>query len=281
MATLQLPGLAGFNLDAYCARLGYAGGREPTLATLREIQWRHVSAIPFENLASLAGDPVPLDLPALQAKMVDSRRGGYCFEHNILYAAALQRLGFAVTGLAARVMWKAPAGRIGPRTHMLLKIDLPGGTCIADTGFGGASLPAPLEFATGRVQATRMESFRLMAHPDGYQLEVQLQDEWRPMYSFDLQPQEFVDYQVANWFVSTHPASRFVQALLVARPDGNRRQTLLNNDLRLHEPGAEGERRQLRSVGELRLVLDRSFGIEAPRTARMDAALERILVAEN
>lgn len=280
MATLQLPGLAAFDLDAYCARLGYTGGREPTLQTLREIQWRHVNTIPFENLASLTGEPVPLDLPALQAKMVDSRRGGYCFEHNILFAAALERLGFAVTGLAARVLWKAPTDRIGARTHMLLKIELPDGAYLADTGFGGATLPEPIAFVIGRAQATRMESFRLVPQPEGCQLEVQLPEGWQPMYSFDGQPQQFVDYQVANWFVSTHPASRFRQVLLVARPAGGCRQTLFNGDYRQHGPGTAGERRQVGSVSELRQLLDTVFGIEAPRTAAVEAALARILVAE-
>ncbi len=276
MANLELPELATLDLDAYCERINYRGERAPTLAVLREIQGRHIDAIPFENLASLAGDPVPLDLASLEAKLVRSRRGGYCFEHNILFAAVLQRLGFTVTGLAARVIWKAPPGTIGPRTHMLLRIDLPGSSYIADTGFGGATLPGPIELAIGRSQQTPIEPYRLLSQGDGYQLEVEQRGEWQPVYTFDLQPQRFVDYQVANWYVSAHPASRFRQVLLVARATGRRRQSIFNDEFRLHDPDRGTERRQFASTAELREALANLFGIEAPRTAATDAALERI-----
>lgn len=274
---LQFPDLAALDLDAYCARIGYHGGREPSLATLREIQWRHISSIPFENLASLAGDPVPLDLAALQAKMVRGRRGGYCFEHNLLYAAALQRLGYVVTGLAARVLWKAPPDRTGPRTHMLLKVDLPEGTFISDTGFGGASLPGPLELVAGHAQATPIEPYRLLQRGDHFHLEVQLRDAWQPVYSFDLQPQQAVDYEVANWFVAAHPTSRFTQVLMVALPAGQRRQSLFNDELKLHDPDGRSESRRFTSIAELRATLAGLFGIEVPAGARYDAALGRIL----
>lgn len=276
---LQLRELDAFDLDAYCIRIGYQGARSATLATLREVQWRHISSIPFENLASLAGQPVPLGLAALQAKLVHGRRGGYCFEHNILFAAALQRLGFTVTGLAARVLWTAPPDWTGPRTHMLLRIDLPEGIHIADTGFGGTSPPGPLELVGDRPQATPIEPFRLVPQDDGWRLEVQLRGEWQPVYRFDLQPQQHVDYQVANWYVSTHPASRFVQALLVSRPADRRRQTLFNDELRWHDPGPDGStgRRRLTSVRELRQALADIFGIEVPAVAGVDATLERIL----
>jgi N-hydroxyarylamine O-acetyltransferase len=116
-----------------------------------------------------------------------------------------------------------------------------------------------------------------MPDEDGYRLEVRLQAEWQPVYTFDLQPQQFVDYQMANWFVSTHPASRFIQTLMVALPAGTRRQTLLDAELGVREPGGTVERRRLGSVGELRLALAGVFGIEVPTGARMDAALQRAL----
>jgi len=33
---------------------------------------------------------------------VSARRGGYCYEHNLLFRAVLDTLGFETTGLAAR-----------------------------------------------------------------------------------------------------------------------------------------------------------------------------------
>ncbi|MGH8627952.1 MAG: arylamine N-acetyltransferase family protein, partial [Gammaproteobacteria bacterium] len=125
-----------FDIDAYLQRIGHSGNRAPTLATLAAIQVRHAEAIAFENLNPLMGWPVPLDLESLQKKMVRGGRGGYCYEHNLLFKRALEALGFHVTGLLARVLWSAPKGAITARSHMLLRVDLEGQSYIADVGFG-------------------------------------------------------------------------------------------------------------------------------------------------
>src|SRR5215471_8279450 len=90
-------------LDRYLARIGHGGKIAPDLATLASLHAAHVDAIPFESFDPLLGRPVPLDLASLQAKLVDSRRGGYCFEQNLLFKAALEAIGFKVTGLTGRV----------------------------------------------------------------------------------------------------------------------------------------------------------------------------------
>jgi N-hydroxyarylamine O-acetyltransferase len=110
-------------LDAYFARIGYLGGRTPTLETLETIIACHTEAIPFENLNSLLRWPVRLDPASLEEKMVCEGRGGYCFEQHPLLKNVLNALGHRVTGLAARVLWKAPEGAITPRGHMLLRVD--------------------------------------------------------------------------------------------------------------------------------------------------------------
>src|SRR5690242_16068770 len=98
-----------FDLEAYLMRIRYEGGRATTVHTLRELHLRHVEAIPFENLTPLFGHPVALDLESLQCKMVQGRRGGYCFEQNLLFKAALDTLGFHAT----------PYGREGALEHAL------------------------------------------------------------------------------------------------------------------------------------------------------------------
>jgi N-hydroxyarylamine O-acetyltransferase len=95
---------ARIDLDAYFERIGYAGERTPTLDTLRGIQACHPAAIAFENLNPLLGWPVRLDARSLQQKLVVDRRGGYCFEHNLLLGHVLNAVGFSVSGLAARIL---------------------------------------------------------------------------------------------------------------------------------------------------------------------------------
>src|ERR1700756_4948956 len=95
------------DLKAYSARIGYTGAFAPTAETLAELHLAHATHIPFENADILLGRPIRLDQESLQAKLVAQRRGGYCFEQNLLFAAALEELGFRVTRLAARVRYEA------------------------------------------------------------------------------------------------------------------------------------------------------------------------------
>src|ERR1700760_1850874 len=124
-----------FNLDAYLDRIGYTGPCTATLDTLEALHVLHPAAIPFENLNPLVRWPVALDVDSLQAKMVAGGRGGWCFEHNTLFRHALEALGFSVISLGARVLWNAPPDQpIGPRSHMLLLVNLGGLPYIADVG---------------------------------------------------------------------------------------------------------------------------------------------------
>src|SRR2546430_1492720 len=133
-----------FDLDAYFKRINYSGSHSPTIETLRQIHARHTQAIPFENLNPFLKWPVNLDIASLQQKLIHDKRGGYCYEQNLLFRHALETIGFGVVGLAARVSWNTPEDVVLPRTHMLLRIDLDGQAHIADVGFGGLTLTAPL-----------------------------------------------------------------------------------------------------------------------------------------
>ncbi len=134
------------DLEAYFRRIGFDGPAQPDLNTLLALHARHTAAIPFEAIDPLIGRPARLDLESLQAKLVRGRRGGYCFEHNTLFKAVLEAIGFGVTGLAGRVAWMGAGAPIGPRSHMLLLVDLAEGPYLADVGFGAHLLDAPLRF---------------------------------------------------------------------------------------------------------------------------------------
>jgi N-hydroxyarylamine O-acetyltransferase len=227
-------------------------------------------------LNPLLGWPVYLDTISLQRKLVLSRRGGYCYEQNLLFKHALETIGFHVTGLAARVTWNNPEGVVLPRTHMLLRVDLAGSAYIADVGFGGLTLTAPLRLEQDVEQPTPHEPFRLITEEDELVLQAKLSQTWRSLYRFTLQPQMLADYEMANFYVSSHPKSRFVNALIAAKSMKDRRYALLNNELAVHYLNGKTERTVLASAGEIRATLEGPIGLSLPATAEVDAVLQRV-----
>ena len=268
--------MSGIDLDAYFERIGYAGPRAPTLKVLTALQRAHPAVIPFEGIEPMLGRPVRLDPASLQAKLVRGGRGGYCFEQNGLLRRVLDALGFAVTPLAARVVWMAPDDApLGPLTHMLLKVDLPEGAFLADVGFGGQSPTAPLRFETGAEQATPHGLYRLMDRDAGLELQARLPDRWAPMYRFTLEPRVQADYEVGNWYTSTHPESFFVGGLIVSRAPEGRRINLENTRLTTYFADGRIETRTIGSAEDLHQVLTGDFGLRLDRdeTQRMFAKL--------
>lgn len=255
-----------FKLPNYLARIGYGGPVRPDLATLTALHKAHVKAIPFEGLDPLLGRQVRLDLASVQAKLVDSRRGGYCFEQNALFKAALETIGFAVTGLSGRVRWMSPPDSpLGPKVHMLLKVDLPDGPYIADVGFGACVMDAPLRFKTEIEQPTAMGTYRLGETNGLFSISARQPQGWRTMYVFDLEPQIQSDYELGNYFTSTSSLAPFTSTLILERVDTDKRYKLANRRLTIE--AREGEVRHERSIDgahELGQVLHETFNVEPP-----------------
>jgi len=252
------------DLRRYFERICHDGPAGADLDTLRAIHARHPAAIPFENLAAFTGEPVQLDLAALQRKLLTPGRGGWCFEHNLLLAGVLEALGFEVTRLAARVRWNVPAGVITARSHMLLLVTAAGQRYIADVGFGGLTLTAPLRLEPGVEQATPHEPHRLVLEGDRYTLQARVAGEWQALYVFDLARQEIADYEVSNWYLCNNPASYFVNGLVCARAGADRRHALRNTRYAVHFPDGRTERRFIGSVAELRDLLRGEFRLAIP-----------------
>jgi N-hydroxyarylamine O-acetyltransferase len=275
-----------FDLDQYLAHIGWEGERRADLATLRGVHLAHMRGIPFENLDALRRTAPSLELPDLTAKLLHSRRGGYCYEQNTLLAAALEALGFGVTRLTARVV--VGAGRIEdrPRTHTTLLVEVPGDPqpYLADVGFGaiGALLePVPLVVGVESYDAGRRHRFVHVPHRgplELWMLEAYVGEKgggseggdgseggaWQAQYAFTLEPFERVDFEVINWHIATNPRSPFTQRLFVQRVTADR-HLLLHGSL-LTQTRADGEvsEREVTDEGEARRLLDEEFGIEAP-----------------
>lgn len=265
------------DVHGYLARICYKGDRTPTLETLKAIHKQHAQTIAFENLNSFLKQPVPLNLASLQQKLIHERRGGYCFEQNLLLRSVLIALGFRVTDLTARVLWNLPEGTVTARSHMLLRVNIDAQSYIADVGFGGLTLTAPLALTPDIEQSTPHEAFRLVIDDLTYIMQANIGQEWKPLYRFDLQAQQLIDYEVSNWYISTHPDSLFTNTLIVAKPDVDCRYALRNNQFTVHHLHGQTERRSLKTVTELRTVLEDIFQLTLPEFADSHIAFQRLV----
>jgi N-hydroxyarylamine O-acetyltransferase len=254
----------GLDLEAYLARIGHTGvlgHLDPTIETLNALHRAHVLSIPFENLDILLGRPIRLDLESLQAKMVDGRRGGYCFEHNSLFAAVLEHLGFEVTGLAARV--RMGDHRSTPRTHMILAVDIAGTRWLADVGFGGDTLLDPIPFDEHEAVQQEAWAFRLIEEGGVRVLRGLRSDGWMDLYAFTEEPQLPVDFEVGNHYTSTSPRSPFVTKVIAQRSGLEERWMLIDDELRVERPDGT-ERWDVASPEERLSILADRFDLVFP-----------------
>lgn len=257
----------GLDLDAYFRRTGCAGPRTASLAALQALHAAHATAIPFENLAIQLGElPLRLDLEALQDKLVARRRGGYCFEQNHLFMGVLRELGFEVAAFEARVRMGNAA--VLPRTHMLLSVAVEGRDWLADVGFGGDGLlrPVPMD---GEVSEQPQGLVRVASEGPLRVLQSEQPGGWMDLYAFEPAPRHPVDFEMANWYTSTHPDSRFVTTLTaqLIRPGG--RRILRGLDYTEIRNGEASHR--VLDVAEIPSVLRRDFGLDIPDGARFRA----------
>lgn len=250
----------GMNVTAYLNRINYRGSLAPTAETLRALQVAHLLTVPFENLSIHAGEPIVLEEDALFTKIVDDRRGGFCYEVNGLFAGLLRALGFDVAMLAAGVA--RPQGGFGPNfDHMTLMVTL-ADRWLVDVGFGDSFLePLLLDARNEQVQGTR--SFRIV--DDNSHLIVMRRNDggdWEAQYRFTLQPYTFIDYEEMCRFHQTSPESHFTKGRLCSLATEDGRITLSDRRLITTLSAQQPRREQtLTTEEEYAQVLHDQFGI--------------------
>jgi N-hydroxyarylamine O-acetyltransferase len=257
------------DVGAYLDRIGSSGA--PTLAAVHRA---HVTSIPFENLDPWSGRPVSLDLADIERKLVTERQGGYCFEHNLLLAAALEQLGYEVELLLARARTGGWPGPVRPRTHLALRVSDDDQTWLADTGFGFGGCLDPLPCRADGPHCQCGWRFRVVSDEPELVVQAARGDEWGDLYGVALSPVPLIDIETANWMTSTHPRSPFVRGpvISVTAPDG--RRTLLKSD-KEHEfvlVEQQPDRRVTTPLtrSDLSAVLDDRFGLDAARAPALD-----------
>lgn len=250
---------AEFDLAAYLRRIGLTAAPPVNLEGLGTLHLAHLQHIPFENLDVQLGRPIQLDLASLQAKLVQGRRGGYCFEQNRLFAAALEALGFPVITCEARV--RRGATRLLPRTHMMLLVETEGRTWLGDVGFGGDGilLPVPLD---GEERVQFFNRYRVVPEGPLCVLQVLGLGTWEDLYAFEPVARFPIDYEMANHYTSSHPESGFVKTLTaqICSPEVRR---YLRNLAYSEVRGNVVEGREL-TPEEVAPMLREVFGIDVP-----------------
>ena len=251
----------GMDVETYLKRINYTGSLALTPETLRDLQVAHLKTVPFENLSIHAGEPIVLEEEALYRKIVEQRRGGFCYECNGSFAGLLRALGFQVEMLAAGVARRD--GGFGPVfDHMALSVTL-AERWLVDVGFGDSFLdPLLLDSREEQEQGTR--SFRIDAD-DPYLILMRRNDgeDWEPQYRFTLQPFGFPDYDEMCRFHQTSPESHFTRNVICSRVTDDGRITLSGMQL-VTTSGPQRTRHEqaLSTREEFDRLLREQFGIE-------------------
>ena len=249
-----------FDLNAYFERTAYAGERDVSAETLKNLHVAHAMTVPFENIDVFYKKPISLELDDLFQKIVVNRRGGYCFEMNGLFSAVLKAMGFQVTNHLARV-WNDGFENSG-KTHKVLLVEADNQKWICDVGFGGNGLVAPILFEVRLEQEHYLRTHRVM--PDdkyGYRLEVKTDGEFLPIYAFTQEECCPADYLIANHYTSTYPASFFTQMMMCSIATETGKITYLDGQLKIITGDTQTEE-TITGDEAIQAVLVKYFGIQ-------------------
>jgi N-hydroxyarylamine O-acetyltransferase len=199
---------------------------------------RHLEAVPFENLSVHERDAVPLEDAALVGKVVDRRRGGFCYELNGAFAWLLGELGYDVTRCSARVA--TDDGFSYPGDHMALVVRAGGRRLLVDVGFGRFAV-GPLDLDDHGAQPDRAGAFTVHDAPDG---ELDVAADGKVVYRLDPRVRLLADFIPMAWWHRTSPTSPFTREVTCSRltasdlfietsDDGSRTERTLSADERL------------------------------------------------
>ena len=256
------------DLDGYLKRLGVAA-REPGPEALAELHEAHVRTFTFDNIDVLIGRHPGVSLDAVQEKFVVRGRGGYCFEHATIFAAALERLGYQVRRHLGRV-GDPDAGTQQGRTHMVVEVVLEGQRVLCDPGFG-MSLMRPIPMTDGAEDDYPPGwRYRLRRTDAGHWALYRRREEgWEVAHTTDELEVQPADIVVGHHFTSTFPGSHFTTGLILAKHLPGRHITVTHESLTVRTPCEPTEHRPLHE-GEIEEWL---ATLEVPLTPDEEARL--------
>ena len=259
------------DLDAYLDRIDYHGSREPTLDTLRRVHRAHAAKVCWEIIDMTMDRHISLDMTDLQKKIVQEGQGGCCLETNLLFAAALEKLGFPLVRHLARVRRGNRTART--RSHVVLVVEVDGEHWMADPGFGDEGPLEPIRFVDGATLTVGDWTWRLDQDGDDWVLRCLHADGWFDVYAVRLERQHWIDFDMVNHFSYADPRSVFIGKLVAQRGDEKVRHVIKDRILTTAYADGRTEQRELTGP-EIVHELRETFGI-AVRPADADALVAR------
>ncbi|WP_041276067.1 arylamine N-acetyltransferase family protein [Desulfosporosinus acidiphilus] len=245
------------NIDAYLERINYEGNVDVSYETLYALHTSHTLNVPFENLDVYNRKPILLDTESLYKKIVENKRGGYCFEMNGLFSYILKELGFKVTDLLAR--GTTDGKTFLAKLHQLLMVEIDDKRWLVDVGYGNNGITAPLLLEEGLEQRQFAHTYRLLNDPKfGYVLQYKVKDEYQYLYAFTLDECYPMDFLMSNHFTATYPDSLFLKMKFCTMPTKEGRITLTDNHFKVLENGKVCEQ-NVANDGEFNELLKKHF----------------------
>jgi N-hydroxyarylamine O-acetyltransferase len=255
------------DIDAYFERILWRGELRHDLATLAGLLDAHMSRIPFENLDVLLGREISLELGHLERKLVRARRGGYCFEHVTFFAGVLRQLGFSPVLHSARVTLFNPRS-VAARTHGFLTVSLEGSSFVVDPGFGLLAPRAPVPLVERGPDLSGPDTHWMARDGHYWLMRARRGTDTVDAWAATVEADNAMDFEVENHFTATHPASPFVNRLMLRALTSDGYVSAMNRDVTVWRDGRAHATR-LPDRKALRLLLQQHFGFDLPEVERL------------
>jgi len=253
--------LMKIDVDRTLSRIRYTGPRNVSVGVLDALQQAFLLNVPFENLDIHQGREIRLEPDVVERKIVEERRGGFCYESNGLFHRLLEALGFRVRMCSAQMM--QDRGLSPLYDHMVLVAEVDGHEYLVDVA-NGESVRTPLRLDSKEIsKSPEGKTYRLGEFYGIPALEVQEsnEQEWRPRFVFIPAACRLEEFADRCHFHQTSKKSQFTRQPLVtlALPEG--RVTLAGRTLTVTHARSSVTARELNTDAEYKACLHAQFGI--------------------
>lgn len=271
--------LSEIKFQDYLARIGcqkVSGGLDASFETLQYLHRQHALTIPFEGISPYIKQPVYIDGASITNKLISKQRGGYCYEMNGLFSAALRKLGFAVSLYLAEIMYDGSAARSKDSRHAMLVVSIENKRYLCDVGYGRNGLLEPILLPKEGEETTFGEHRLRHTKEFGCILDYKIQGVYALEYRFDpIQPSlNCEELEPHNQYMQHSTQSPFINYRILTRATPTGRITLVDKNLRIVQYN-KVEKRCIQSLEEYKAVLKEQFGImlEAEEFLRLTEGL--------